>query len=158
MEIDYDIEPAREDTRARLKRLRRETATLNHDHSYTVRRLFLAAAIIMLLLFPFVGREVSYPFISSIMAITVLVIAAGITDFFKPLTIIIDSGFSFAATIIFEYHAYLAYMHGFNSGLFFITNQTLAVIFLVAFYECVKTARAILFADYLNKKNESYFS
>jgi hypothetical protein len=156
MEFDLELEKAKTPAE-RFKELRHNVQILNHDHSYAVRRLFLAAAILMITLLPHLNTDIPYPAFISLFAIIAIVIAAGMTNFMRSLTIAIDTALSFVATIIFEYYAVTAHSM-MNQDLFFLANQALAIIFLFAFYESVKTLRALWLLHVKHKQSATYFS
>lgn len=112
-----------------------------HYHGYAVRRLFIAAAVLML-----VGLSTFHdlPIFLSVSGIFVLIVVAGFTDPNKVLSVVFDAFVSLFALTVFEFYAVLT-AHSLGYTLFFHANQLLALIFLFAFYYSIKTLRGLWF-------------
>ena len=145
MEIDYRSTEYLPNNRLN-KEVWRELAMLNHDHSVVVRRLFMIAGFIMLIFLPHISNFLPVPVFFSVISILALSFMAGFTSFKFTVTVFLDAIFSIIATAVFEYYAVVAHsMSGtmVPLNIFFLANQTLAVIFFLASYQSVKTLRAI---------------
>lgn len=115
---------------------------LSHYYGDKVRQLFIAGAIIMAVFLPFFGHEIPSVASVSIVAILVLGVAAGLTSPKRRLTSLLDVLISLGAVVVFERVALEVYnLAGLN--LFFVINQALAIIFLVALYYATKTMRGM---------------
>lgn len=118
---------------------------IGHYYGDIVRRLFIVAALVMLASLPFLQSFVPLPTFFAILAILIIVLAAGFlapTQKWMMLTDMIISG---AAVLVFEDYAVQAYLR--NGTAFFVANQALAIIFFIAFYFAVKTVRGAFFKD-----------
>jgi hypothetical protein len=109
-----------------------------------VRKLFLGAAVLMLASLPFFQSLIPFPAWISILGVVILILGAGFLSRSEKWFIVADSVIAGLAVIIFEYYATNAYRSGLIA--FFMANQILAIIFLVAFYYSLKTIRG-LFMD-----------
>lgn len=113
-----------------------------HYYGDIVRRLFLLGAAIMLLGFPFFNKEIDQSPMYSLMGMILLVMAAGITNPRQRWIVFLDTVFSAIAVFNFEYYAIKFWVPPAPRAIF-ITDQLLAVIFLVALYYSVKTLRGM---------------
>ena len=113
--------------------------TMTHYYGDVVRKLFIAAGVLMLLSLPFFQLLIPVPAFFSILAVLVLVLCAGLIAPSEKWTMILDMVMAGASLIVFEYYAVVSYRA--SSISFFIGNEVLAVIFLIAFYYAVKTVR-----------------
>lgn len=111
----------------------------SHYHGDIVRGIFLAIAVIMLFGLPFFQEQIPLPLTLSLAAVIFLIFIAGLTNPQQILLALVDVLVSLSGFLIFEYFA----LNGFESfaNLFFLVNQTLAVLFLCAFYYSTKTLR-----------------
>jgi hypothetical protein len=116
---------------------------ISHYYGDNVRKLFVAGAIIMTAMLPFFSARVSEPVTLSIIGILVLGVAAGLTSPKQPLTAMLDMLIALAAVVIFERYAVRLYGEGEGTSLFFLINQTLSIIFLIALYFATKTLRGM---------------
>jgi hypothetical protein len=116
---------------------------IRHYYGDSVRKLFVAGALIMAAMLPFFSARVHEPVTLSIIGILVLSVAAGLTSPKQPLTALLDMLIALAAVVIFERYAVGLYSEGEGTSLFFLINQTLAVIFLSALYFATKTLRGM---------------
>lgn len=111
-----------------------------HYYGDIVRRLFIASAFIMAATLPFFSANIEQPILMSIMGILVLGVAAGLTSPSYASSAIINVLIAIVSVAVFEGYAVVEYkLHGAN--IFFIANQTMALIFLSALYYGVKTIR-----------------
>jgi hypothetical protein len=112
-----------------------------HYYGDVVRRLFLVGAFIMALSLPFFWEDISLPLYITIFAVIVVDIAAGVTTPAKFWSSVLNLLVSILAVISFEYYAVRSYTNIREEAYFFLTNQVLAIIFLLALYYSVKTVR-----------------
>jgi len=107
-----------------------------------VRQLFFVAAAIMLIGLPFVGPLVTLPVFISIFAILVLDFLAGLTNprqmWVNWVNILVAS----IALVVFEYAAVKSFND--SRAFFFVVNQFLATLFLLAIYLSTKTLRGMM--------------
>ncbi|MEK7608026.1 MAG: hypothetical protein AAB495_00380 [Patescibacteria group bacterium] len=112
---------------------------VEHYYGDTVRRLFMASGMIMLVGLPFIYDNLPLPLFSSLLAISVVALTAG---FLSPIhfpVLAFDLSISVGGLIAFEYYAVQAYLA--DEDAFFALNQALAIIFFYALYYSVKTLR-----------------
>ncbi|MBX4211041.1 hypothetical protein KW783_03675 [Candidatus Parcubacteria bacterium] len=124
---------------------------MNHHHqshavklSYGryIRGLFLAAALIMLVFLPYLKQSVPVPSFISLITILVITFLAGFTNRTHRWAIYLDAVVSFGGIFVFGYHAVKSFSRPIT--LFFVVNQVLAILFLIAFYLSVRTFRHYL--------------
>lgn len=115
-----------------------------HYYGDEVRQFFLAGAFIMVAALPFVHALIDQPVVFSILAILILVVAAGLTNPKQLSTAILNALIAIAAVIVLELYAISAYGASGIVGLFFWLNQMLAIDFLIALYFAIKTIRGKL--------------
>lgn len=114
---------------------------ISHYYGDIIRRLFLGAAALMLITLPFLQNFIPYPVFVSSLAVLILTLCAGLIAPERNWVIFLNVLASGAGVLVFEYYAVTSYS---TDVWFFLTNQALAIIFLVAFYYAVKTARGAL--------------
>ncbi len=117
---------------------------VSHYYGDEVRRLFMAAAIIMALSLPFFWDIIDGYIFFPILAIVLLGMAAGVTNPRQIWVVVADICISVLAAGIFEFVAIRSQDQFGWQAPFFWTNQLLAVIFIVSIYYSVKTLRAKL--------------
>lgn len=110
-----------------------------HYYGNTVRKIYIAAALLMLGTYPFLAISIPTPYLFSIVAIVGLPILAGLLNPLKERVLIAAMVISAIAVIVFEYYAAYSFP---KEKLFAIINQTLAIFFLLALYLITKTFRA----------------
>lgn len=147
--IDVESGRGREDF---IKKARQEIALAYHYHGDRVRKLFLLGALIMVAGLPFLYDVIPQPTSFSIFAVFILLAAAGFTNPQQVLTSAINVSLAVFATGIFEYYAVYASQNYGIDGLFFWTNEALAINFLFASYYSIKTLRGALVLE--NGKEE----
>lgn len=114
----------------------------SHYYGDNVRKLFIAAAIIMIIALPILRDLIYVPVTLSLIAILVIDIAAGLTNPKMFWVAVLNAVISGGALITFEYFAVEAYKNlGGFQNLLFVANQALAIVFLSALYYGVKTIR-----------------
>lgn len=119
-------------------------ASLMHYYGDLVRKLFIAAAIVMLIFLPFYNDRIPFSYSVSIFVIVFLGIIAGVTNPLQKWVIVLNTIISAGGVAVFEYMAINDYE---LLSLFFWINQTLALIFLVALYFSTKTFRGMILKD-----------
>lgn len=118
-----------------------------HYYGDMVRFFFLFAAVIMLVTLPFVNNLLPVPLLASIFAILFLALIAGLTNPSQKWTAVLNSIVAISGFVTYEYYAVNAYLAAASSSLLFITNQTLAIVFLLASYFATKTLRSFLLGN-----------
>ncbi len=116
-----------------------------HYHGDAVRRLFIAAAVIMLVSLPFYYSLVSVPLVLSVTSALVVVFLAGLENPRQRWVIIANTIVSLLGAAVFEYAAveYMSAVVSWRDPFFWI-NEVIAVIFVVALYYSSKSMRGIL--------------
>ena len=109
-----------------------------HYHGDIVRVCFFIAALLMLSGLPFFQDRIPLPVSLSMGAIVMLIFLAGLTNPLLVWLLFTDTVASLFGLVIFEYFA----VTNFDlSSVFFYINQTLAILFLIAFYFSTKSLR-----------------
>ncbi|OGY99836.1 MAG: hypothetical protein A2945_02480 [Candidatus Liptonbacteria bacterium RIFCSPLOWO2_01_FULL_52_25] len=134
------------------KKTREEIALAYHYYGDRVRKLFLLGALIMVAGLPFLYDVIPLPVPFSILAIFILLAAAGLTNPQQVLTSAVNVALAVLATGAFEYYAVYASQNFGVWSLFFWANEALAVNFLFASYYGIKTLRGALVLE--NGKGE----
>ncbi|MCL4419088.1 hypothetical protein M1146_03215 [Patescibacteria group bacterium] len=116
-----------------------------HYYGDIIRALFLIGAVVMLIMLPFSASMLPFPASFSILIILVLGFLAGFTNPAQEWINFLNVIASGAGAIAFEYAAATV---NFSSAhplvfIFFVINQTLAVVFFLALYYSIKTLRGI---------------
>lgn len=115
-----------------------------HYYGDIVRRLFVAASVIILLSIPELIKAFSPTVLELIIGIIIINFLAGLTNPLQSKIAFFDALISAIGFVIFEYQAVIEYtLHGPETFLF-ISNQLLAFIFSFALYYSVKTLRGML--------------
>lgn len=114
-----------------------------HYYGDRVRTLFIIGALVMVAGLPFVAEDISLPLIVSITGILVVSVAAGITSPQFVWSSILNIFISLYAVVEFEWYAVHWYNNHSGVDFFFVINQVLAMIFLIALYFSVKTFRGV---------------
>ncbi len=115
-----------------------------HYYGDIVRKLFLAAGLIMIATIPFFTELTGVPFTISIIAVTLMAFLAGLQSPNKFWVTRINTVASAIGFGLFQYKAiiyYLASTPETISWLFFVVNQLLAVLFFISLYYSAKTIR-----------------
>lgn len=116
---------------------------LAHYYGDRVRALLVSVGLIMMVSMPFFTDTVPKPIFFSILAALGLVVLSGMISPRQRIIVIATAIISALAFIGFEYHAVLAIRaYGPGSG-FFIVNQLLSVLCLLATYYGTKSARGL---------------
>ena len=116
---------------------------MNPQHYYgsIVRKLFVLAAVLTFLIYPFFSPFLPQHPALMIFAVALLAVMAGLTSQRDRMVIIIDIIISFLAIIFFENHA-IAYVKLLPRGIF-VADQIMTFIFFFALYFSVKTLRGM---------------
>lgn len=115
-----------------------------HYYGDIVRKLFIAAGIIMIITMPVLQQSLSALTFVSLAAIVAIAFFAGFTNPAQEKSVLWDTLVSLAALVIFEYHAVLAYRATQSFwDLNFLVNELLAIIFFFALYYSMKTLRGM---------------
>ncbi|MFI5205945.1 MAG: hypothetical protein ACHQVK_03310 [Candidatus Paceibacterales bacterium] len=119
-----------------------EKKVVRHYYGDFVRVFFLAAAVIMLTTLPTLNSQLPVPLNISILIILLLTIIAGLANPLQKWTGVINTAVSILGFVMFERYAMSAYIEKTFASIPFLTNQSLALIFLLASYFATKTLRA----------------
>ena len=111
-----------------------------HYYGDTVRKLFLAGAIVMILTYPFFSPFVPQSPAFMIIAIVLLAVMAGTTSPKQHWMAAVDIAVSLFAVVFFENHA-ITFVRTPLTWIF-LTDQLLVLIFIIALYLSVKTCRS----------------
>lgn len=114
-----------------------------HYYGDVVRIFFFVAGLVMILSLPLFSDFLPVPLYISLFAILVLVFVAGLTNPAQKWTSFLDSIMSLIGFLIFEFYAVSSFSTS-DDFSFFLINQTLAVLFLCAFYFAIKTTRGFV--------------
>ena len=114
-----------------------------HYYGDTVRRLFVLAALVMVITLPFFTDKIPEPLPVALIAILITGAAAGLTSPRESWTAVTNVLIAVGGVLVFEWHAVQWYSRYQLANNYFWTNQLLAVIFLLALYFSFKTARRI---------------
>jgi hypothetical protein len=114
---------------------------MSHYYGDIVRRLFLIAAFVMAATLPYFSPLIDKPLLMSIVGILVLAVAAGLSSPAYSLTSLLNALVALGAMVVFETYAVQSFTES-GTDVFFLINQGLALIFLVAFYFGIKTLRS----------------
>jgi cation transport ATPase len=106
-----------------------------------VRKLFLISGLLLLATLPFLETGFSSAIFYSIALILVLTFFAGMTSPKEKQSILIDILVAVAGFVTFAYQATTKFTGFFD--LFFFTNFSLAVLFLLAFYWSIRAVRSL---------------
>ena len=116
--------------------------SLPHYYGDYVRKLFVAAAALMLVLAPFFGGFLPLTLPFEIIGAVVLVAFGALTNPKKQWVVAGDV--LLAGTLIIAYEGIALYAYLQNDVLVFFTREALVVIFVFAFYFSMKTLRAMM--------------
>lgn len=119
---------------------------ITHYYGDIVRRLFLAAGVIMLVATPFFAQFLPVPAVLSLLAVLAISVAAGLTNPLQRWAMLLDVAAALIGLVVFEYHAISRFAE--MPPLLFMVDQVLAVIFFFALYFSVKTVRGVIVTDY----------
>ena len=112
-----------------------------HYYGDTVRMLFLAAALVMLVSLPLFADYTQLPFFVSVLAILGLGLVAGLTNPQQLWDAVVNTCIAVVGTLVFETYAVIAFRSYGGANWYFFTNLLLGFLFFVALYFSVKTTR-----------------
>lgn len=110
-----------------------------HYYGDMVRKIFLICGLVILITLPFLKSNISSPTFYSVVVILVLTFLAGMTNPRLRVVIVGDVVVSLISFCVFAFEAITKFTD--LVDLLFITNLTLAILFLFAFYWSVKSLR-----------------
>jgi len=113
-----------------------------HYYGDLVRKLFMAAAVIMLIGLPFFHDYIPVPVNYSVLGIILLGIFAGLVNPKLYLVTLLNTMIATVALIAFEFYAIKSFTQ--QQSFFFVINELLAIIFLFALYYSTKTLRGTM--------------
>ena len=114
-----------------------------HYYGNVVRAFMMFGGVVMLVTLPFFTDIIPQPAFLSIFLILGIVILSGLLSPRHKWLSLLDTLISAAGFILFEYYAISAAETFGNGSAFFLINQALALIFIVATYYGTKTVRSM---------------
>lgn len=117
-----------------------------HYYGDLVRRFFLAAGCIMLIMLPFVQNRLPISFVLAILLILIIDVFAGITNPKWEWAVIADSVISLMGFLWYAYYSVVIYMQHTVYDVLFWINGVLAIVFFFALYFATKTLRGTFFS------------
>lgn len=115
---------------------------VQHYYGDTVRTMFLSAAVVYAVAMPLVGDLLPIGTMGGIGLVLGLALFAGITNPHSKIVMVLDVAISAAALFLLQ-NAALMYLST-DGPVLFILRQASAILFLIAFYESVKSLRSML--------------
>jgi len=115
-----------------------------HYHGDVIRRLLFASAIIMLISLPLFSDLTSIPIMVSVVSILAVAVSAGLTSPRRKNVMVANLVISMLGVIIFEYETFMLKFTESDSAIFFLINQSLALMFLISLYYSIKSLRGII--------------
>ncbi len=116
--------------------------TLEHYYGDIVRYLFITAAVLMIIGLPIFQDYIQWPLMISIIAITILGVAAGLTNPKQTSSAVVNLLISVIGLIVFTYTSVTAINMATGDDKYLLTNIVLSLIFIFATYFAMKTVRA----------------
>lgn len=120
--------------------------TIDHYYGDIVRIIFIVGAVFILWGLPRITQIINIPVLFPIFAVTVLGVAAGMTNPLKKISVQINAGVSVVFLVIFAYMSWYCYVNNITN-IIELSNQVAAVLFLAASYFSIKSLRATSFTD-----------
>lgn len=119
-----------------------EDDDLPHYHGHTVRQIFFACGIIMMLGLTFFYDQIRFGAFLPLLGILILALIAGFTNPWQKASIILDVVVSLAGVAFFELSAVYRYQaYKTLSDGYFIFAQLLGILFFIALYFSTKSLR-----------------
>ncbi len=115
-----------------------------HYYGDIVRQLFLSAAVIMLVGLPIFAGQLRLGIFAAVMGVLVIGLFAGMTSPKQKIIMITDVCIALIGSVVFEVTAVYSYRSNVFFQPYFFFNQVLALIFFVATYLAVKSARGMI--------------
>jgi hypothetical protein len=121
--------------------------TQAHYYGDTVRSLLISIAVIMVVTMPFFTDLIPKPSFFSILAVLVIVLLSGWVSPKHKVIVGMTTLVSAGAFIAFQYYALNTFQaQGFKSA-FFLVNELLAILSIIATYYGSKSIRGIILAE-----------
>ncbi len=117
----------------------------SHYYGDTVRQLLIVSGLLMLASGPFFRSALPVPTVVSVLAVLVIVLAAGLINPQQRWTVTLTTIISLFGFLVFEYYAMISYSLAPQN--FFWVNQILAILFFLALYLSTKTLRSKCLPD-----------
>jgi hypothetical protein len=114
-----------------------------HYHGNKVRKIFLVSGLVMLIGLPVFALKLQFAIFAAVLGILIVGLFAGLTSPHNKFAIIFDVVISLIGILAFEATAVLTYSNWGADG-YFAFNQFLAILFFVALYFSVRSARDML--------------
>lgn len=112
-----------------------------HYHGDIVRKLFILGGVIMMATLPIFSELINLPVVLTVLVAVLIVFLAGFQNPSQRWVTILNTLVAMGACVVFEYVG-ISYFRATESvDPFFLTNQALAFVFLVALYFSSKTFR-----------------
>ncbi len=122
-----------------------------HYYGNTIRTIFLLTGVLMLVTFPFFSDLVPVPLPVSIGIMVLLVVFGGLLNPAQKWVLFMNTLIPLIGFIVFEYQAAYSYTHltatETRGPAFFWVNQVISLLFFIAAYLSVKTARGRVVKD-----------
>ena len=115
---------------------------ITHYYGETVRQLFLAAAVLMLVGAPLYAEDIALQGPELVIAAIVLAIVAGVMSPQMRLAKLASIIVSIVGAIIFELWALTGYLATGVPSIAFLIRQAIALVFFLALYLSIKTSSA----------------
>jgi hypothetical protein len=112
-----------------------------HYHGDTVRQLFVASAIISLVVIPVFGDLLPYGHLAGIGSALLLVALAGLTNPKSTIVLFLDA--IVAATGAFFIEAAAISFYSTDSSFLFLFREVVALMLVIALYSSIKTVRSM---------------
>lgn len=114
-----------------------------HYYGDLVRKFFLAAAVFMLIMLPFMNQFLEVPLYLSILIAIGISVFAGLTNPVQRWVAVLNFSIALVGVSVAEYQAVIGYTAYSITHRTFWANQILAILFLVALYYSTKTVRGM---------------
>ena len=121
-----------------------ETLTELIPKGRVVQKLFFVNSLIMIVGLPIFSSNLGFPILIPILGIVVVAIFAGLTGSKNRLMMSLDILVSIVGGVVFEFASIASYS---TTGLsaYFLFNQFVAIVFLVALYFSIRSIKHLLF-------------
>ena len=112
-----------------------------HYYGDIIRKLFIAAGIVMLVTLPANQDYLPIPLYVAVVGSIIFILLAGLMNPMHRVTLMLSSLAALVGLFLFEWYA----VQGWNEmhRVFFVSNQILAILFLFASYYGVKSVRGM---------------
>lgn len=116
-----------------------------HYYGDIVRKLFLAAGVVILLVLPFAAEQVPWPAVVLLLVVLAATVVAGLTNPKQMWVMWLNVVMALIGMLAFEGHAIIR--SGSDAVWIFVFDQGLALLFFFALYYSVKTLRGQVVPD-----------